>query len=121
MNVQQLGTGTTDIGFFFLNAVLVGVFVVILATIVKPVEQAIQDARRRVALAHDLDIDWVQRRDILRFSSIGEKINNAMTVVDEDGNAIHDVFGFRAVLMSWFGFHSRRVWQILIGKIRGKA
>ncbi|KAL9065682.1 MAG: hypothetical protein Q9161_008068 [Pseudevernia consocians] len=84
MNVQQLGTGHIHIGFFFLTAILAGGLGVLLATSVKPVERALLRARER--LAHNLSepVEDIQRREILRQSSLGQRILNAMTVPDND-------------------------------------
>lgn len=114
MNVQQLGTGSTHIGFFFLTAILAGGLGVLLATSVKPVEKVLLRARERIAMESSMDLERVQRRDILRHSEIGQNIINAMTVTDQDGNAVfYDNYEFRAVFMNWCRFHGRNLWAII--------
>lgn len=94
------------IGSFFVTAVLVGGLGIVLSTAVKPVERALLRARERVARDNYMDLECVQRRDIPRFSALGERIINGLTVTDDDGEAMfHDVYTFRAVFMSWFRFH----------------
>lgn len=105
MNAQQLRTGPIHIGFF-VTAVLVGGLGIVLSTAVNPVERALLRARERVARDNYMDLECVQRRDIPRFSALGERIINGLTVTDDDGEAMfHDVYTFRAVFMSWFRFH----------------
>ena len=114
MNAQRLGSGPIHIGFFFVTAVLVGGLGIVLSTAVKPVERALLKARERVARDNYMDLECVQRRDILRCSALGERIINGLTVTDDDGEAVfHDVYTFRAVFMSWFRFHVGNLWAFI--------
>ena len=114
MNVQQLGTGRIHIGFFFITAVLAGGLGIVLSTAVKPVERALLSARERIARENYMDLEWVQRRDILRHSALGERIINGLTVTDNDGNAVFDDnYTFRAVFMNWFRFHVCNLWAVI--------
>ena len=107
MNVQQLGTGDIHIGFFFLTAILAGGRGVLLASSVKPVERALFRARER--LAHNLSapVEDIQRRDILRQSSLGQRILNAMTVPDNDGNGFF--IDSRFHVRNWWAAFGRAV------------
>ncbi len=119
MNVQQLGTGSIHIGFFFLTAILAGGLGVLLATSVKPVERALLRERTRIAGDLRMDVEHVQRRDILRQSKMGRRVINAMTVTDSDGNALFgDDQRFRTVVMHWCQFHVQRLWAVVGGLMR---
>ena len=74
MNVQQLGTGSTNIGYFFLAAALIGGFAALLSSTVKPLERQVQ--RRRAKIANDLeeDVGIIQKREILRQSKLEKRL-----------------------------------------------
>ena len=74
MNVQQLGTGSTNIGYFFLAAALIGGFAALLSSTVKPLERRVQ--RRREEIADDLneDVENIQKREIFRQSKLGKNL-----------------------------------------------
>ena len=55
MNVQQLGTGSTNVGYFILTAVAAGCLSLCLAYGLKPWERAI--ARRKEQVAEDTGMD----------------------------------------------------------------
>lgn len=119
MNIQQLGTGSIHIGFFFLTAILAGGLGVLLATSVKPVERALLRERTRIAGDWYVDVEYVQRREILRQSKMGQRVINAMTVTDSDGNAVFgDDHGFRTVVIHWCQFHIQRLWAVVGGLVR---
>lgn len=67
MNIQQLGTGSIHLGYFFLLAVLAGGLAYILTAAVKPVEAAWLRARQRYA-AHEWQdesaVDSITKSDI---------------------------------------------------------
>ena len=115
MNVQQLGAGRVHVGFFFLTAALAGYLGILLSTSIKPVERALLRARQRIADNNYMDLEWVERRDIIRRSTIGNKIINAMTVIDDNGNAVFDdPHEFHAVFMSWCRLNLRNLWAIIM-------
>ena len=119
MNIQQLGTGSIHIGFFFLTAILAGGLGVLLATSVKPVERALLRERTRIAEDFSMDVEHVQNRQILRQSKMSQRVINAMTVTDSDGNALFgDGYGFRTVVMHWCQFHVLRLWVLVGGLVR---
>lgn len=68
MNIKQLGTGSLNIAYFFLLAVLAGGLAFILSGAIKPTEAAWKRARERFALrefGHNIDIDWIPKRLII--------------------------------------------------------
>lgn len=69
MKVQQLGTGSTNIGYFFLAAVSAGRFAILLSSIVKPLEHRLQHRRKETADDLFEDVEMIQNREILRQSS----------------------------------------------------
>ena len=110
MNLQQLGTGSIHIGFFFLVAALAGGLAILLSTSIKPLERLILRARERVARKSHMDLEWISRRDILRYSNVGQRIINAMTITDDYGEPVFDAFGFRAVFKTWCSYNLRKLW-----------
>ncbi|MCJ1279090.1 hypothetical protein MMC21_006912 [Puttea exsequens] len=68
MNVPQLGTGATHIGFFFLTTSLVGGIGFLLSTSVKSLEQTVSDVKTRVYDKNFpvfLNREAVHKRDIV--------------------------------------------------------
>ena len=49
MNVKQFGTGSTNIGFFFLTAALAGTVGILLSLGIKPIERKISRAKKLFA------------------------------------------------------------------------
>ena len=114
MNVKQLGTGGTHVGFFILTAALAGGLSVLLSISVKPVERSLLQAREQVALDNYMDLESVQNRDILRRSRWVDRLIGSMIVTDDDGNVLADgPCQFRSVFMSWCTFHVRNFWAAI--------
>jgi hypothetical protein len=84
MNVQQLETGSINIGYFFLAAALIGGFAALLSSTVKPLERQLQHRRRE--LADDLyrDVEVVQKREILQQSKLVKRLWTAVVGLDEN-------------------------------------
>ena len=84
MNVEQLGTGTINLGYFFLVAILSSLLAIILAVNVKPVESFWAKARDRYGEREDKladDYGWVSKSMIFwswirRKSSLVTKIHD---------------------------------------------
>jgi hypothetical protein len=74
MNVQQLGTGRVDIGYFFLAAALVGGLTALLSSMVKPLERQLRRRRGEVADRLHTEIEIIQKREILRQSNFGRRL-----------------------------------------------
>jgi len=114
MNVQQLGTGSMHIGFFFLTAALAGGLGILLSTIIKPLQVRISRARQDVASSEYMELEEVSKRDILRRSKVGHKLINAMTLTDDDGNTrFEGPPEFRAVFTSWCIFKLQHLWGMI--------
>lgn len=115
MNVQQLGTGSIHIGFFFLTAALAGGLGILLSTSIQPLQRRIVRARQDIASNEYMELEEVSKRDILRRSKVGHKLINAMTLTDDDGNALFEgPPEFQVVFMSWCTFELQHLW----GRIR---
>ena len=84
MNVQQLGTGSINIGYFFLAAALISGVATLLSLIVKPVEHRLQHRRREIAFDLFGDLEVVQKREILRQSKLGKRLWTAIVGLDEN-------------------------------------
>lgn len=68
MNIQQLGTGSIHLGYFFLLAVLAGGLAYTLTATVKPVEAAWLRARQRFAAREwqdEIAVNSVTKSDII--------------------------------------------------------
>ena len=84
MNVEQLGTGTINLGYFFLVAILSSLIAIILAVNVKPVERFWAKARDRYGEREFQvkdDYSWVSKSMILwgwirHNSSLATKIHD---------------------------------------------
>jgi hypothetical protein len=87
MNVQQLGTGSINIGYFFLAAAFTGGFAALLSCIVKPLEHQLQHRRREIADDLCEDVEMIQKREILRQSKLGKRLWTRMTAGGLDENA----------------------------------
>lgn len=64
MNIEQLGTGTTNLGYFFLVATLSSFIAILLVVNVKPVERFWAEARNRYGEREFQDADdygWVSK------------------------------------------------------------
>ena len=96
-----------------MTAVLAVGLGIILSTAVKPVERALLSARERIARDNYMDLEWVQRRDILRHSALSERIINDLTVTDDGDAVFDDDYTFRAVFMNWFRFHVCNLWAVI--------
>lgn len=85
MNVRQLGTGSINIGYFFLAAALIGGCAALLSFTVKPLERQLQ--RRREKIADDLveDVETIQKREILRQSKLAKRLWERKDDVELDG------------------------------------
>ena len=110
MNVEQLGTGKTDIGYFFMVAAIAAGITIALTLIVKPLDRAMNESRERIANDFGIRVENVGTRLILRESEIGQRVIGAMTITDSDGNAVYDAYGFRQAFKNWCGFHFRKLW-----------
>lgn len=87
MNLQQLGTGGPDIGYFFLLAVLAGGLCFMLAMTLKPLEVAWQRARRNFALREYQDdnkslVESTTKRQIF-WSFVRRHFLSAKIIYDE--------------------------------------
>ena len=74
MNVQELGTGRVNIGYFFLTALSAGGFIALLSFTVKLMEQKLQQKRQAIATEFEVDVSNIQKREILRQSKLGERL-----------------------------------------------
>lgn len=72
--MQQLGTGSTHIGYFFLAAALIGGFAALLSFTVKPLERQVQCRREKIADDLNEDVEIIQKREILRQSKLGKRL-----------------------------------------------
>jgi CorA-like Mg2+ transporter protein len=84
MNVQQLGTGSINIGYFFLAAALVGGFAALLSSMVKPLERQLQRRREKIAADLGEDVEIIQKREIMRHSRYGKRLWTTVARPDED-------------------------------------
>lgn len=91
MNVQQLGTGSINIGYFFLAAALIGGFAALLSSTVKPLERRLQHRRREIAGDLYEDVEIIQKRKILRQSKLGKRLWTRTAVVGLDENARYEL------------------------------
>jgi hypothetical protein len=87
MNVQQLGTGSINIGYFFLAAALMGGFTALLSSAVKSLERRQQHRRRETADDLYEDVEIIQKREILRQLKLGKRLWTRTAVVGLDENA----------------------------------
>ena len=112
MNLHQLGTGSIHIGFVFLTAFLAGGLGVLLSTSIKPLERSVLRARENTAAKHGLNIEYVDKRDILRFSALGIRFIDAMTVKDNDGDSVYSTDQkFIIALYKWCTYNIRNIWM----------
>ena len=74
MNVRQLGTGSINIGYFFLAAALIGGCAALLSFTVKPLERQVQHRQEEIADDLHEDVEIIQKRDILRQSKLGKRL-----------------------------------------------
>ena len=84
MNVEQLGTGSMNIGYFFLAATLIGGFAALLSFLVKPLEHRLQRRRREIADQLGEDVGVIQKREILRQSKLGRRLCTRSGDVEPD-------------------------------------
>ena len=112
MNVEQLGTGKIDIGFFFLAAALAGAIVIALTLAVKPLDRAMNESRMRIAAKWEMGMEGVRKRDILRESRIRQMVMPRTTIFVSDEVARSNKFDFHEVFIfkGWCGFHFRKLW-----------
>ncbi|KAK3176890.1 hypothetical protein OEA41_008216 [Lepraria neglecta] len=90
MNVQQLGTGSTNIGYFFLAAALIGGFAALLSSTVKPLERRLQHKRGEIADDLYEDVEIIQKREILRQSKLGKRLWTRTAIVGLDQDARYE-------------------------------
>ena len=74
MNVRQLGTGSINIGYFFLAAALIVGCAALLSFTVKPLERQVQHRREEIADDLHEDVEIIQKREILRQSKLGKRL-----------------------------------------------
>lgn len=84
MNVQQLGSGSINIGYFFLAAALISGFATLLSSIVKPLERQVQDKRQEIADELNEEVHVIQKREIFRQSMLGKRLWRPRNVVELD-------------------------------------
>lgn len=117
MNLNQLGTGSVHLGYFFLLAALSGSLAFVLAACITPTEEAWMRARRRFQIREfngdDTDYEWVTKSMIFwawvrRHSTIATKINNAWfdekeKLMTERGNWFpEEIHGFTYIVFGRF-------------------
>lgn len=107
MNVEQLGTGKTDIRYFFMAAAIAAAITIVLTLIVKPLDRAMNETKERMADDFGIKLEEVGTRFILRESRIGQRVIDAMTIPDAP---LYHTLGFREVFKVWCGFHFRKLW-----------
>lgn len=83
--MQQLGTGSINIGYFFLAAALIGGFAATLSFSVKPLERRMQHRLREIADDLVEGVMDIQRREILRQSKLGERLWTRMVNIGDVG------------------------------------
>ena len=116
MNLEQLGTGKLNIGYFFLLAALAGGLSFALSTTVKPLEAAWVRARRRFALReHDDDdkelvasitkrqIVWAfVRRHFPPAKAVYDSWENAKYTLSDEGPKYRDPEEFPFFSILWY-------------------
>ena len=106
MNVQQLVTGPMHIGYFVLTAFLSGVIALFLSASMKPVERSIHKKRKVLAESEGENVSSVQRRDILRYSTMGR-------LVLRQENVGWDWWEFRPHFRNLPKLYTRRSWALV--------
>ncbi len=89
--MQQLGTGSTDIGYFFLAAALIGGFAALLSSTVQPLERQVQHKRQEIADDLNEDVEIIQKREIFRQSKLGKRLWTRTEVAGLDEYARYQI------------------------------
>lgn len=89
--MQQLGTGSTNIGYFFLAAALICGFAALLSSAVKPLERQVQYKREEIADDLNEDVEIIQKREIFRQSKLGKRLWKRTDVVGLDKHARYEL------------------------------
>ena len=98
MNVRQLGTGDTGVGFFVLTAVAAACLSLGLAYGLGPWERAVIRRKERFAEDSGADINSVSFADVLRNTKLG---NRLMEKLDPS----NDTITFHEAIMVWIRSH----------------
>lgn len=74
MNVQQLGTGSTDIGFFVLTAVAAECLSMCLAYGLRPWDRAVTRRKERIARKYSVNVNNISFLDTIRLTDFGMRL-----------------------------------------------
>lgn len=107
MNVRQLGTGSTDVGFFVLTAIAAGCLSMCLAYGLGPWEQAVNRRKERFAADIGIDTHQVSFADIVRETKFGQRF---IRKLDPSESSLT----FQDAIMIWVRSHLRdlRAWAM---------